>query len=208
MLLDIIVNSYGNFIIQKLLHLVNQTQRLILLKKISEIIPDLPKKNIRAKWAAIVEEHKRNIEYSDKKEYKTSFKTHLTQSQAIKMKVSSIKQHSHDPKNSDNVKFVNNSSNCLVTSTLDMSKPLGANHGFYYNKDNIVSPRVIYFKPINQVNVQLNNFTSQQQFSVPHYSNISPMIFYPQFPYYSTQCIYPQATNNLMILRNSIGKKK
>lgn len=50
-------DSYGNFIIQKLLYMLNETQKLSLLNEIERVIPKLGKKNIQTKWRRIIEQH-------------------------------------------------------------------------------------------------------------------------------------------------------
>lgn len=79
--LDIINNSYGNFIIQKLLHLVSPTQRKTLLNEISEIVPYLPKKNVKTKWNAIIDEHHHlmKLEESERKREKLKVKQIATE---------------------------------------------------------------------------------------------------------------------------------
>lgn len=68
-------DSYGNFIIQKLLYQVDNQQKVLLLDEIRRLIPLLQKKNVQRKWSSIVDEHSysqtsSNLEKdSDSKEY-------------------------------------------------------------------------------------------------------------------------------------------
>lgn len=57
MFIEIMEDSYGNFIIQKLLYQVDSMQKANLLEEIKSIIPNLQKKNVQKKWSSIVEEH-------------------------------------------------------------------------------------------------------------------------------------------------------
>ena len=54
-------DSYGNFIIQKLLCLLNNNDKLILLNEIERVIPSLDKKHIQVKWKEIVSQHRFSV---------------------------------------------------------------------------------------------------------------------------------------------------
>lgn len=78
-------DSYGNFIIQKLLYQVDNQQKTILLDEIRRLIPMLQKKNVQRKWSSIVDEHSysqtsSNLEKeSDSKEYDNSISISYSQ---------------------------------------------------------------------------------------------------------------------------------
>lgn len=59
-----------------MLYLVSPYQKKILLKEIIEIIPYLRRRNVRAKWNAIVEEHKSllKLELKENKKYSPKYK--------------------------------------------------------------------------------------------------------------------------------------
>lgn len=150
--------------------------------------------------------------HGEKQESKPSSKKHLThQNKGINLKDSPTKLQVDCPKNSDNVIFLHKSNNCLTSGALNISKSLEVSQGIYNSRDIKGNNRVIYSQPTSLVNFQLNNFSNQHiQVSFPQYYNNSlyPLIFQPAFSSYNTAaCIYP-VPNNLMILRNSFGKKK
>lgn len=74
LIIDIIKDSYGNFIIQKLLHMLSQNHKLKLLNEIERVIPLIGKKNIQSKWKGIISQHMK----SDNTKSLTSIKDSLS----------------------------------------------------------------------------------------------------------------------------------
>lgn len=50
-------NSYGNFIIQKLLYQTEGLHRIILLSEVKRLVPMIHKINIQRKWVSIIDQH-------------------------------------------------------------------------------------------------------------------------------------------------------
>lgn len=52
-------NSYGNFIVQKLLYQTEGIHKIILLSEVKRLVPMLHKMNVQRKWISIIDEHEK-----------------------------------------------------------------------------------------------------------------------------------------------------